>query len=234
MEKEAKEQGSKPSVDESHLQDLYAEHERQISQMEQDYDELRIERDEIVAERDNAIDQAHAHEARIHELEEKVHELEIHEHSSFTSLVSSPIDTSDPHTAVADLQARLLESEEKRQRAERALLSRSYSADSEADASEHSRDSIIVVDSVDEHGNSELREVHKISSDAGSETASEGTADHSTMAASISMASTTTSQAEAEAEKARADQEAHESRRKSFPLLGPGTPKDEKEDVSIK
>jgi hypothetical protein len=234
MEKEAREQG--PSEDESHLQDLYAEHERQISQMEQDYDELRIERDEIIAERDNAIDQAHAHESRIHELEEKVHDLETHDFhmsSSFSSLlISSPVDMSDPHATVAELQARLRESEEKRQQAERVLFRRSYSGDSEADASDQSRDSIIIVDSVDEHGNSEVHEVHKIGSDGGSDTASERTADHSTMAPSISMASTTTSQAEAEAEMARADQAEHEARRSTFPSLG--TPKDEKEEVSAK
>jgi hypothetical protein len=236
MEKEAKEQGSKPSVDESHLQDLYAEHERQISQMEQDYDELRIERDEIIVERDNAIDQAHAHESRIHELEEKVHDLETHDlhmSSSFSSLsISSPVDMTDPHAAVAEIQARLRDSEEKRQQAEHMLFRRSYSGDSEVDASDQSHDSLIIVDSVDEHGNSEVHEVHKIGSDGGSDTASEGTADHSTMAPSISMASTTTSQAEAEAEKALADQAEQEARRTTFPSSG--TPKDEKEQVSAK
>lgn len=233
LEKEAREQGGgKSSVDETHLQDLYAEHERQITQMEQDYDDLRIERDEIIAERDNAIDQAHAHEARIHELEEHVHELETNDHrpSSSFSALTSPVDTSDPQAAILELQARLRESEERRHQTEQALFRHTFSADSEVDMSDQSRDSIIVVESVDEHGKSEVREVRKIGSDAGSDTASDGTADHSTMAASISMSSTTISVAEKEAKKARAEQAAREARRQSFPLLGNS---EEKGEVSF-
>jgi hypothetical protein len=205
-------------VDESQLQDLYAEHERQITQMEQDYDELRIERDGIIAERDDIIEERDSYHTRIEELEKRIKELEAnHKSDATSSLVSSPIDINSPGAshAIAELQARLHESEQKRAAAERALLVRSYSNDSEV--SERSRDSMIIVESVDEHGNSEIHEVQKIGSEAGSDDGSDHTADHSTMAASISMASTTSSVAEQEAAAARAEQAQMElSRRRSL------------------
>ena len=217
LEKESKEQGEGSSIPESQLQDLYAEHERQISQMEQDFDELRIERDDIIAERDNICEERDKSYNRIAELEKRIQELEgNHRAGGTSSLVSSPTDTASMEStqSIAELQARLQESEQKLAAAERALLSRSYSNDSEA--SERSRDSIIIVESVDEHGHSQIQDIQKIGSDAGSETASDITADHSLMAASTSMASTTSSVAEQEAAAARAEQAGRKSSERSL------------------
>lgn len=218
LEKESKEPGGRSSVDESHLQDLYAEHERQITQMEQDYDELRIERDGIIDERDRVIEERDSHHYRIEELEKRIHDLETHK--SDISFVSSPTDVSSPglNLSIMELQAKLQESEQRRTAAERALRVRSYSHDSEA--SDRSRDSVIIVESVDEHGNLEIKEVQKLGSEADSETASDHTADLSTMAASISMASTTSSVAEQEAAAARAEQAQMEAYRRSPAVQG--------------
>jgi hypothetical protein len=185
--------------------------------MEQDYDELRIERDGIIAERDDVIEERDSHHCRIEDLEKRIKDLEGSQKSDATSYVSSPIDINGPggSESIAELQARLQESERRRAAAERALLDRSYSNDSEA--SERSRDSVIIVESVDEHGNLEVHEVQKIGSDIDSDGGSDHTADHSTMAASISMASTTSSVAEREAVAARAEQTGMElGRRRSL------------------
>lgn len=213
LKKEAKEEGRRSSIDESSLQDLYAEHERQISQMEQDYDDLRIERDEIIAERDAIEAEKDAHQARCHDLEHRIKELESKHGYSMTS----PVEMTDQERAtLVELQIKLRETEQKLQKTERALVRRSNSA--ESNVSERSRDSLIIVETVDEKGNSEVREVRNIGSDAGSDTASDVTADRSTLAASYSLASTTSSVAELEAANARAEQAEREVRRLSLLL----------------
>ena len=215
LKKEAKEEGGRSSIDESSLQDLYGDHERQISQMEQDYDELRIERDEIIAERDAIEAEKDAHQSRCHELEDRIKELE----SGHPYDPTSPVEMFDSEkAALVELQIKLRETEGKLQRTERALMRRSSSAESKA--SEHSRDSLIIVETVDENGQSQVREVQNIGSDAGSDTASDATADRSTLAASYSMASTTSSVAELEAAYARAEQAEREVRRLSLLVQG--------------
>ncbi|KAG8782213.1 hypothetical protein FRC15_007302 [Serendipita sp. 397] len=211
LEKEAREVGGRSSIDESSLQDLYAEHERQITQMEQDYDELRIERDEIIDERDKAVDERDSHQSRCRELEKRITELE-NPSSPSSPFIMSPTDMTDQAT-IADLQARLRFAEERLRKSESAMMKRTHSGESRA--SHRSRDSMIIVESVDEMGRSEVRAVKRIDSDAGSDTdtASDHTADTSAMAASISMASTTSSVAELEAAKARAEQAEREVRR---------------------
>ncbi|KAG8834218.1 hypothetical protein FRC17_009364 [Serendipita sp. 399] len=231
LEKEAKETGGRSSIDESSMQDLYAEHERQISQMEEDYDELRIERDAVIEERDKAIDERDLHQTRCKDLEKKIVELE-RGSSSSPSYVTSPTEMTD-QASVADLQAKLRLAEERLRKTERALRKRTLSGDSEA--SDRSRDSIIIVESVDEHGRSEVREVRKIDSDAGSDTdtASDHTADNSTMAASISVASTSSSVAELEATKARAEQAEKEVRRLSLLLQGQQGEEQDKQSLKL-
>jgi hypothetical protein len=222
LEKEAKDQGGRSSIDESSLQDLYAEHERQISQMEQDYDELRVERDGLIEERDKAQDEGDRHQKEVHELQEKVQELEAKLSTGPTSpSISSPTSfTSGDQSQhiLFDLENKLRESEARRRKAERALMRRSHSGASEG--SRGSRDSIIIVESVDEHGKTHIQEMKKMGDDAGSDTASDVTADNSTLANSVSMASTTSSVAELEAAKGRAEMAEREVRRLSSLLQG--------------